>query len=259
MESWAYVARCHNALGDFSAARAAYDRSIAFAARFNRPSFQLLNLMSVRYDLLIALDHGWDEIISVPGEKELFNNPPPEFKWAYAAACATTAHTLALQNRADQALQVLAMVPDALRRGAPFGLVYSMTACDAASVLWLLNCTDHIEVVESSIREKVLGPDFRYPMRDGRLSMARLTALAGRYDEATDWFAKSREILDEQGWRPLRAICDYDEAVMHIRSGAANGTSRAQPLLDAAARQFQTLGMPGWIKRAAQTAAAIRN
>jgi len=42
-------------------------------------------------------------------------------------------------------------------------------------------------------------------------------------------------------------------------SRPVDGISRAQPLLDTAARQFQTLGMPGWIKRAEQTAAAIRN
>ena len=78
----------------------------------------------------------------------------------------------------------------------------------------------------------MLGPDFRFPMRDARLSMARLCALQGRYDEATEWFAKAREVLDEQGWRPLRAICDYDEALMYLRRGAADGTrarSRCSP------------------------------
>jgi hypothetical protein len=54
-----------------------------------------LNLIAVRYDFLFALDHGWDEILSVPGEAELLQNPPPEFRWAYAAICATTAHAMA--------------------------------------------------------------------------------------------------------------------------------------------------------------------
>jgi tetratricopeptide (TPR) repeat protein len=77
MESWALVARIHITLGDFTAARAAYDRAIGFALRFNRPSLQLLNLIEVRYDFLFALDHGWDEIAAVPGEVELLENPPP--------------------------------------------------------------------------------------------------------------------------------------------------------------------------------------
>jgi hypothetical protein len=114
-------------------------------------------------------------------------------------------------------------------------------------------------VIENGIREKVLVPDFRYPLRDGRLSMAQLSALQGRHDEAVNWFAKAREVLDEQRSRPLRAICDYSEAVMYTRRGTASDISLAQPLLDAALRQFQGLGMPGWIKRAEQTIAAIRN
>jgi tetratricopeptide (TPR) repeat protein len=119
MESWALVARCHLALGELDAARAAYDRAIAFAGRFNRPSFQLLNVLAVRNDFLLILDTGWAEIIGVTREADLLGNPPPEFKWALAASCAGTAHLLALQNRVEQALQMLAIVPEALLCGAP--------------------------------------------------------------------------------------------------------------------------------------------
>ena len=123
-------------------------------------------------------------------------------------------------------------------------------ACDAAETLWLTERTDHIEVIERNLREKVIEPDFRYPMMDGRLALARLCALQRRYDEAVEWFAKARTVLDEQGARPLRAIVDYDEALMYARRGAAGDPERARPLLDAALRQFRTLGMPGWIRRA---------
>ena len=50
-------------------------------------------------------------------------------------------------------------------------------------------------------------------MRDGRLSLARLCALQGRYEEASQWFASAREVFQEQGGRPLLAIADFDEAV----------------------------------------------
>src|ERR1700722_2134384 len=103
MESWAFVARCQIARGEFTAARAAYDRAIAFAARFNRPSFQLVNLMSVRYDFLFALDDGWAEIVKVPGEDDMLKNPPFELKWALAAACANAAHALAQPRRLAKA------------------------------------------------------------------------------------------------------------------------------------------------------------
>jgi class 3 adenylate cyclase len=254
MESWAFVARCQIALGEFAAARAAYDRAIAFAARFNRPSFQLVNIISVRYDFLFALDHGWEEIISVPGEAELMKTQPPELMWAYAAACATTAHALAQQDKGDIALQLLAIVPDALLRGAPWGFTYCQTACEAAATLWLTGRTDHIGAIETSLRQKVLVPDFRCPSRDARLSMARLCALQGRYNDAAKWFARAREVLDEQGARPLRAITDYDEALMYQRRDAPGDTDRALPLLAAASQQFETLGMIGWLKRAEQCA-----
>ncbi len=126
--------------------------------------------------------------------------------------------------------------------------MYSLTACDAASVLWLTERTDHIEVIESSLLEKVLVPDFRFPMRDARLSMARLCALQGRYDEATEWFAKARKVLAEMGARPLLAIADYDEALAHLRRGTDSDKSSAVPLLDAARTQFRSIGMTGWTK-----------
>jgi hypothetical protein len=74
-------------------------------------------------------------------------------------------------------------------------------ACDAATVLWTLARTNRVEVVEKSLREKVLAPDFRFPMRDSRLSIARLCALQRRYGEAIEWFAQARVVLDEQGAR----------------------------------------------------------
>jgi tetratricopeptide (TPR) repeat protein len=256
MDAWAFVARCQNALGDFPESHAAYDRAIAFSARINRPSFPLLNLMSVRYDFLMALDEGWDEIVSVPGFDQLVANPPPEFKFSVAPGLVCNAMVMARNQQIEPALQLLGLLPNALERGAFWGFTYSLMACDAACAIWLLNRTDHVEVIERSIREKVLVPDFRFPMRDGRLSMARICALQGRYDEAADWFVKAREVLDEQGWRPLRAIVDYDEFLMYSRRGATGDMARAQPFLASAAEQFTKLGMTGWIRRAEEAAHA---
>ena len=122
--------------------------------------------------------------------------------------------------------------------------------CDAAHALWALQRTDHLDVIERNLREKVIAPDFRYPMFDGRMALARLCALSGRFDEAGDWFARARSVLDEQGARPLRAITDYDEALMYARRNATGDRALALPLLDAAMRQFNDIGMPGWTRRA---------
>jgi hypothetical protein len=41
-------------------------------------------------------------------------------------------------------------------------------------------------------------------------------------------------VLDEKGARPLRAIVDYDEALMYARRGEPGDAAHARPLLDAA-------------------------
>jgi non-specific serine/threonine protein kinase len=87
-------------------------------------------------------------------------------------------------------------------------------------------------------------------MVDGRLALARLCAVQGRFNEAAEWFAKARTVLDGQGMRPLRAIADYDEGLMYVRRDAVGDCEHARPLLEAALRQFRALGMPGWIRRA---------
>ena len=147
-------------------------------------------------------------------------------------------------------MQRLERVLPAIERAPGWALNYTRIACDAAETLWLAERTDHIDVIERNLREKVIAPDFRFVMMDGRLALDRLCALQGRYDEAAEWFTKARAVLDEQGARPLRAIVDYDEALMYARRGAPGDAERARPLLDAALRQFRTLGMPGWIRRA---------
>jgi hypothetical protein len=61
---------------------------------------------------------------------------------------------------------------------------------------------------------------------------------------------KARHVLNEQGARPLRAITDFDEAQMEVRRGRAGDRQRALALLDAARGPFESIGMPGWLRRA---------
>jgi hypothetical protein len=90
-------------------------------------------------------------------------------------------------------------------------------------------------------------------MMDLRLSLARLCALDGRLDEADHWFAQARLVLEEQGARPLRAIADFDQALMYTRAGQPG---QARRFLDAAAGQFRRIGMTGWLRRAEELALA---
>ncbi|MGH9008923.1 MAG: hypothetical protein ACRDYF_03650, partial [Acidimicrobiia bacterium] len=107
-----------------------------------------------------------------------------------------------------------------------------------------------LDLVERTLREKVIPPDFRFPMTDARVALARLCALTDRHDEARSWFAEARRVLSEEQSLPMLAIADYDEALMYARRGESGDAALARPLLDAAHQQFENIGMTGWLRRA---------
>jgi tetratricopeptide (TPR) repeat protein len=179
-------------------------------------------------------------------------SPEAESKWASAMINAYVSYLLAQIGQAELALQRVAALPAALERGAPWERTYCSMACIGTATLWMLNSTAYAEILERNIRMKVLAPDFRAPVSDSRLSLARLCGLQGRYDEAVQWFARAREVLDEQGARPLRAIADFDQALMYIRAPRESAPEKTQMLLESAAAQFRELEMNGWLKRAEQ-------
>ncbi|MGH9042345.1 MAG: hypothetical protein ACRDZ3_19170 [Acidimicrobiia bacterium] len=98
--------------------------------------------------------------------------------------------------------------------------------------------------------------DARFPMADGRLALARLCAVNGRYDEALEWFGEARRVLEDEGAMPLLAVCDLDEATVRRRRAATGDAEAAGELHEAAVRQFEALGMTGWVARAEALAAS---
>lgn len=244
----AQLARCYYALGELAAAGAAYDRAMALAARITGSMLQRKTLTAVRFDMRTVLDQGWEDFLRE--EQTSLDQPAVEDRWGLALTQAAGARLTARLGGGEQALLLVEPVLAALERAPGWAVNYTWTACEAATALWLLGRAEHAESIERNLREKVLVPDFRCPTVDVRLSMAHLTALQGRYDEAIDWFAKARVVLDEQGARPLRATVDYDEALMFCRRAGPDDLERARPLLDAALGQFRRLGMTGWIQRA---------
>jgi tetratricopeptide (TPR) repeat protein len=144
-----------------------------------------------------------------------------------------------------------------VERAPAWTIAFPFVPGNAAEVLWLLERTDHVEVIEKSVRDKVLAPDFRASGTDARLALARLCTLTGRFDEAISWFAEARRVLDEQGARPLLAMANYDEALMYARRDGSGDARRARPLVEAALLQFDALGMTGWITRAEQLSQSL--
>jgi DNA-binding NarL/FixJ family response regulator len=75
-----------------------------------------------------------------------------------------------------------------------------------------------------------------------------MAALVGDVEEAENYFARARAVLDEGAQWPLRAIVEHDEALALCRLGSGD-RGRITRLLDAARVRFAALGMDDWIER----------
>jgi class 3 adenylate cyclase/tetratricopeptide (TPR) repeat protein len=247
VSQWAILSSFHATLGEFVQAHEARRRGSALAERLPEGQVATVFLVGAEDEWRMAMDEGWD----APMENVGPGMGQGAVRGHYRASLdAAIARRHARMGRCEPAMRRLAAVLPAIERAPAWAENYVKIACDAAETLWLIQRTDHIEIIERNLRQKVIEPDYRFVMMDGRLALARLCALQGRYDEARAWFAKARAVLDEQGARPVRAIVDYDEALMYARRAAPGDRDRAAPLVDAALAQFRTLGMPGWIRRA---------
>ncbi len=257
-----YLGRCFAGLGELDEARASCDRCAALIARMPGSSVQTHQLDVAQLELLVASGEGL--AAAAPLVELWLRLDAPEGRYARAFTRSAAALAFAQAGREDDSIAMIAKALPAIER-SPIGEVnLPCVTCNSAWALWILERTDHIEAIEKSLREKVVAPDHRFILQDGRLALARLCALTGRYAEASEWFAKARTVLEEDGQRPLRAITDYDEALMYARRNAAGDgpvaggdPARALPLLDAAMQQFAQIGMTGWIRQAEELRATL--
>ena len=242
--AWAGAAGCHAALGNIEPAGAALARAQGLADRLGLPVFP------VRWgqDCLVgALDEGWEDLVD--GFVPLTTIEHPAVLWAMGFILAVSTRALARTGRSTEAMDMLDRLLPWLERAPAWTSGFPVMGCHAAETLWLLDRLDHAEWVERALRKKIVAPDFRHAMVDGRLALARLCALSGRTDEAVTWFAEARHVLAGQGARPLLAITDHDEARLYARRRAPGDDGRARALLDSCRRKFESLGMTGWLRR----------
>jgi tetratricopeptide (TPR) repeat protein len=233
--AWATAASCLAALGDLANARAHLERAQGLAARASAAAANIL------YE-------GWEQLFATV--EPVITSGRRAVAWAVGIFRSVALQSAARRGDTETALRLLDDLVPWLERSPAWAMAFPMMAYDAAEALWLLDRRNHAAIVERALRDKVIAPDFQHLMMDSRLALARLCALTGRHDEAVSWFAEARRVLSEQGARPLLAIADYDEALMYVRRGQAGDLNRARPVLDAARRQFEDLGMTGWIRRA---------
>jgi DNA-binding SARP family transcriptional activator len=244
------AARCQVSLGDVAAAQQTVERCRELISRLPdlQPSWQLVHYQGTEDAVALVLDEGWPERSAVIA---LLLEPNPERHWGICCISAIAARIHARMGEADLALPLLSRPVRALRQAPAWAPNYARVAYEVSETLWLLDRRDHQSVVETALREKILPTDFRFPMTDSRLALARLCALTGRHSEARHWFDAARKALDAQAARPLRAVVDHDEALMFLRVG---DRSSARPLINTAMAAFDQLGMTGWTRRMASAA-----
>ncbi len=250
-------ARCLAALGEFDASQSAFAKAAQLSERFRTVPYLVLQMGAYPLEYAVARGEGLEELVqSVEGL--LLATDAPENCWVRAVAKAMTAGLGALAGRSESSMTLFEEALPAVEAAGGWAANYPLLVATLCSVLWNLERTDRIEVLERNLLAKIIEPDFRYIHQDGRLAMAWLSALQGRHDEAVDWFAKARVVLDEEGARPLRARTDYEEARMVARRDAPGDRDRALRLIDVALDRFRALAMTGWIARAESLGGTLR-
>lgn len=242
------IARLEAALGELPAAEASLAGARELGRAGESPPILMLMLGGAQSEIALVRGDGFEDLLE--RQRQVLSLDVPEIRWALPALRAAAALTHAMAGLADEAAELLAGARAAIELAAPYTAMYPLLVHLAVEALWVAERPVGLDLLERCLREKVLAPDFRNPNADARLSLARLCALAGRFDEAEGWFARAREVLDSQGARPLRAVCDLDEARALLRRGGAGARERAGALLDSAAARFEALGMTGWLPRA---------
>ncbi|HEY4409537.1 MAG TPA: AAA family ATPase, partial [Acidimicrobiia bacterium] len=241
----AFGAICSAVLGFPDEGRRALAEARVLADRIGRPN--AVELYG-KENLAVFWDEGVDEITSVVGG--LLAADPPPLRWARGFFHAWVARLAAYRGDTDEALEQLGRLVAWIERAPAWASGLSCMANHGVEVLWVLGRTEHLDRLEAVIRHKLVEPDWRGPGVDARLSMARLCILTARHSEAPAWFASARQVLGEQGARPLLAIVDLDEARLHVLAEGPAERERARPLLDSARAEFEALGMTGWLGRA---------
>jgi hypothetical protein len=254
MSAWAQVIRALYALGDLPEGDRLLDKIREMGQRVTNVSVFTLQLAAAEDERRQVFGE-WatgDQLGATIQSQQVTAN-----RWAEAAIIAAFARGLARIGQTDVAAGLIPRLVNTLDVAPGNVANYPRVASNAAEALWVAQRTDQLGVIEQALREKVIAPGIHYVNVDARLDLARLCAVSERYDEATNWFAKARDVLDRIGARTLRAVCDHDEALMYLRRNADGDRERALPLLDAALAQFREIGMTGWITRAEELRASI--
>jgi DNA-binding CsgD family transcriptional regulator len=172
---------------------------------------------------------------------------PEKSGWLSLTFAAFAAQAFACAGEVAQAREVLGYILPALESDELLGAATSNPLGLAGGAVWELRAADLAERLLP--RASALADSDRRGgyMTCKELTVARLSSVLGRFDQAIEYFERARVTLEHRDQRVLRAIVDHDEALTrleHNQPGAAG-------LLAVAAARFKELGMAEWSRRAA--------
>jgi class 3 adenylate cyclase/tetratricopeptide (TPR) repeat protein len=250
------TARVQLMRGDLASSKSTYARALELFDRVKEVPWLRVFVETARGNLLINTGEGWEHQLA--GAQAVLREGAAENQYAMAGARCLAAYASACLGRSDEALAWLASVIPVIERAPPTTFAYPVLLGIAAATLEVIGRADHAETIERNLRAKWLQPDFRYVLAgESRWSLAMLCGLQGRFEEAAEWFAKARVVLQEQGARPFSARINFNEARMYLRRGAPGDRQRATTLLHAAVEQCRALGLTGWARLAEEMLASL--
>jgi class 3 adenylate cyclase len=173
----------------------------------------------------------------------------PDARWAMQAVVAANARAEAVVGDAERAMDLFDEALVGVRRAPGNAPNYPLIIGLLAGTLWVLDRTEHVDAIEENLRHKVLEPDLRYAEAIPPLSLAQLCALTGRDDEARQWVAAARAVVEEQGSVSLRLPIEEFEGEWALRRGDTAAVAAAVERMRAEATHP---AMAPWLDRAAE-------
>ena len=246
-----YLTHVQAARGDLPRARESLGRAGEVIDRLG-PGHRLRVLRDfVEFMLGQYVEADLTRFARVESERAFDPRTPPWLTLLHASAAA---YAHAMSADAAEARRYLGWIVPALGTLDPKTINQGASVFFAAAAAWELGEAEHAAELRRLALELIASEVSDYTPVSSELAVARAAALLESLDEACIHFERARTALDERGTRPLRAIVDYDEALVLARRDAAAATE----LVESARAAFKELEMTGWLDRADTLLSSLR-
>ena len=246
-----YLTHVHAARGDLASAHGSLSRSGELIDRLG--SGHRLRVLHGFAEFMLAqfADFDLERLARIETERA-FDARTPAWITLLHASAAAYAH--ARSGGAAQARRCLGWIVPALAELDPRTINQGGAVFFAGGAAWELGDAEHAGQLKKLALDLIASEVADYTPISSELTVARTAALLGDLDEARAAFERARAALEARGARPLRAVVDYDEAlVLRLHDAAA-----ATRLLEAARSEFAELEMTGWLERADRQLRSLR-